>query len=91
MTEKLEPEHSRTFTDTEGGTDLTIINNDEQRSGSYTLAIDEQPPNSHEIKPRGRANYIVADHQSATVTNTGEIPLYAEFGGETAVTADQKA
>ncbi len=75
----LAPGQSAIFTDTEGGSDL-VVTNASSGQGQYTLANDSDPPQPYVIAPGESDAYIVADGQSATVANTGAVPLGVAFG-----------
>ena len=74
----LQPGQSHTFKDTEGGSDLVVKNNSASE-GHYTYANDSGPTHAHAIAPHASQPYEVADGQSATVHNTGTVPLEVEF------------
>lgn len=75
----INPGESHTFKDTEGGTDLTVFNKNDD-SGTFTYAVNSGQAREHTIAGHGSWYAEVADRQSGTVANTGEVSLTATFG-----------
>jgi hypothetical protein len=76
----LAPNQTKVFKDTEGGTDLKVVNPTDG-TGSFAFAIDNGPPRAHAIAAHGSWYTEVPDGQSGTITNTGSVTLSVQFGG----------
>ena len=76
----LAPNQTKVYKDTEGGTDLKVVNTTDS-SGSFSFAIDTGPPRSHSIAAHGSWYAEVPDGQSGTITNSGSVTLNVQFGG----------
>jgi hypothetical protein len=78
----LNPGDSKIFHDTEGGSDLVIVNTSSDQDGSYTYADDDGPARPRKLAPGGQDYHEVADGRRAAVENTGEVDLEVKFADD---------
>ncbi|MBK5911995.1 hypothetical protein CCR85_10895 [Rhodothalassium salexigens] len=75
----LNPGDSRTIDTREGGDTLSLTNNHEDGEARYAIAFDHQTPTNHTLAPGTSANYDLTDHETAALTNTGDLTIEVDF------------
>ncbi len=77
--DQLAPNQTRTYKDTEGGTDF-VVRNPTDSAGTFNFGIDNGPAKPHTIAAHASWYTEIPDQQSGTITNTGSVTLNVQFG-----------
>lgn len=74
----IEPGETVTLDAREGGGTIRVINSS-STAASYRVSIDGGAPQDGQIPPGSSNTITFNDAGTATITNTGSVPIEAEF------------